>query len=368
MTISDAVAAARCPPGIQELVTHENMDVFFSLLAFESDLEDNSSCAEEKNLRCMIWDLLQLLPTEPRLQDILGMVPRDAASNSRKGHHVDWEIWLPSRSDAPSTYRLLYALQLVESMASSYTTVTSTSASSSYSGTATAASEAVELELNGSAKTNLEQGNAAVPKAVAANAAEENTDPNVEEHLASDKNEGEEGKALDNWCTRFVQEGGLDHLVHIISTISLTSRADKSEGEVSSSNRMSAKRKDGAGHDDIARHHSSDVGVTVRCAKKLLGIVSFFLLRTENSDSERKRLSRLMLVESFGQHILKLIHWSCCIEVSILLRWDCRLGELFIVSSLISHFSCCVFLFKLLVAGVALLRSKRGSAECSVQK
>ena len=89
--------------GVAEFAAHRRLAVIFSLLD-ESKWEDKSLA---KNSRSLVWNLIQILPTESELDQKL----QNAVTND---HLVDWNALLSIPTEPLHLYHLLYSLQATE--------------------------------------------------------------------------------------------------------------------------------------------------------------------------------------------------------------------------------------------------------------
>ena len=89
--------------GVAEFAAHRRLAVIFSLLD-ESKWEDKSLA---KNSRSLVWNLIQILPTESELDQKL----QNAVTND---HLVDWNSLLSVPTEPLHLYHLLYSLQAIE--------------------------------------------------------------------------------------------------------------------------------------------------------------------------------------------------------------------------------------------------------------
>jgi len=96
-------------PGIATLISPSCIDSFFSF--FSPDVCHDTE--DKKQLCTLVWDLLQLLPTEPQLQKDFNCIENHHKTTCEA---IPWEKWLPTPGEGQSTahFRLLYGLHLVE--------------------------------------------------------------------------------------------------------------------------------------------------------------------------------------------------------------------------------------------------------------
>lgn len=89
--------------GIAELAAHRHLEIIFSLL-------DTSKCEDQnlaKEIRSLVWNLVQILPTESELDQKL----HDAVSSDCI---IEWKALLLVPNEPLHLYQLLYSLQAVE--------------------------------------------------------------------------------------------------------------------------------------------------------------------------------------------------------------------------------------------------------------
>ena len=237
-------------PRIEDMICiDENVETLFSLL---DDFAKESE-RDQKQVRKDVWELLQLLPTSPRLVDAITLL-RPAPMNEGGPERIvlDWNKWLPSMHDMPSTFRLFYSLQLLEWNV-----------------------ESQKLSQTAKCSGNPERDASA------------------------------ESKRSVSWCVRFVDSGGLDHLMHLVAKVDLLSGITveaKKQGEKEALN-LSAR--------DYPR-----LLLMLQCTKKLIETIAL-VADSGQSDSDCLFLFALVSPDVFTGHLLKLVGWSCWIEIQL---------------------------------------------------
>jgi len=299
--------------GICELVSKSHMEQFFSLLSGTplhgeiGDVDNKVPGRQVIIIRDLVWELLQLLPSDPRLRIALLLLDDWHSETGRDNNLIgtvsfDWNLCLPhpspdtsvSRSVPSAPYRLLYSLQLVSSL------------------TARASIDPKhENDTSNKVTFSDEAHNLPVKKSEDLSRNSDGRLQNAENdtNFISDVGNREavsNGKLSngnfdpDMWSSRFVHKGGLDHLIHLLVGIDLSGILFDSAVE----------SKDGA----LSSQSTSDGLIMLRCASRLLRLICHFFERdcAEISDTTIGGTS------NFGpllKHVLKLTHWSVTFQL-----------------------------------------------------
>ncbi len=271
-------------PGILELLSSGCMKFLFTLLSYYK-IQD----VDMLHRRQLVWDLLQLLPTEPILQEGIDEM---LSGNKR----TSWAQLIPTPNDNGDTrrifFRLLYSLQVFERA------FTQLSVSSDGIGK-------VAKDENHEKENEREYNNNVVDQGIETNAVfvideddEENHDiassiKNVDD--GSDKLDGDDGIASKECVENFLYNEGLQHLVNLFLSL----------GDCYFNRQNQDSQLD---------HEISTLAVT--CANKLI-----FLIATVTGEYKAYPCdSRISLVTSgkcspFFTILLKLIHWAITFQV-----------------------------------------------------
>ena len=273
------------PPmaAIAELVKPQHISDFFLLLC-------EKISKEQRQIRDLVWDLLQLLPTDPKMTLELSFLTTYSKTNKAFDERIDkiisfhvgdcceWEILLPPLVDPESSFRLLYSLQIVESLAG----------------------ESAEENTTTSAKK------ARIAPDTKDDIVRNQTSPNQRlNNLSVDRGTGKKP----TWNLEFSSRGGVAHLINILLNI------DTSPNGRYNVNQLDHAKNHIDSLDDFL--FSSNLLFILRCTHRLQQLLIFFL---EESSEGRSTLIAVITEQSgFGRllsHTLEMLHWSVCIQVS----------------------------------------------------
>jgi hypothetical protein len=298
--------------GICELVSKNHMEQFFSLLS--GTPLHGEICAVDNNvpgrqiiiIRDLVWELLQLLPSDPRLRIALLWLdnwhPETGHDNNLIGTvSFDWNLCLPhpshgdssvSRSVPSAPYRLLYSLQLVSSL------------------TARASTDPKHKNDTSNKVTFSDEAhNLPVKKSEDLSRNSDGRHQNVENDTTVGNREAVSNGKLSNgnvdpdmWSSRFVHKGGLDHLIHLLVGIDVSGILFDS----------AMASKDGT----LSSQSASDGLIMLRCASRLLCLICHFFER-ECVDISDTTIGDTSNFGPLLKHVLKLTHWSVTFQVRL---------------------------------------------------
>jgi len=258
---------------ITELIQPQHIDAFFSLLCVKIS-------KEYRELRELVWDILQLLPTDPNMRIELRALRPCPLANSNNAQlknvfrfntpeYFNWNRLLPPLLSSESSFRLLYSLQHVQSLIADSCPKDSSRSSK-------------KLKTDVDIVDTIE-----VPKL----------------NIRQLKSKEFSGKGQ-NWSNDFFSKGGVAHLINILLDI---------DGGIKIQN---LENDDPSYLDEFL--FSSNLLYILRCINRLQQLVVFFL---ETSTELLSNLTSIMDKESvFGpllHHTLKMIDWSVSIQVNI---------------------------------------------------
>ena len=346
-------------PGIAEIVSHENMDHLFSLLCVDGSggakegEESVATYSHQMALRDSVWELLQLLPTEPRLKDALEFTSMNGIASP------EWKNWLPSPVDGTSAaFRLLYGLQLVESLI-----IHNPSALNKRQSQHIGRVSKRNVPMHNVASVTVDGNGCEVNAGIAKKGAVSGTEkigivvdiprtavcgngtgtaevdkkyyklrqlPQPYDTIPATASLGEGPK----WCSQFVALGGFRHLVNLLASLRLSEGITEGAVHLLSSDcafqHESSRNSQGF---EKSTSCPSDLLIFLRCANKLLRLIGFF---TEKGDEEvEDNISQnLVAGKAMGEVtienparlvrcLLRLISGTCSFQVSFIFL-SCR--------------------------------------------
>ena len=259
---------------ITELVKSHHISVFFHLLSQNFSLSD-------KQIREIVWQLLQLLPTDPELKmELVSLVPMSFDGGGKKKNcnksftqifanhntqHCNWEKLLPPLIDPGKSFNLLYALQVVQSL---------TVEGADLKAASSKKAKLSEIDVNNKTKTLLHVD-----------------DRNI------------------SWKKLFFCRGGVAHLLNILLNIDTSTKGPfHFEGRLKGDN-----------HDENYEEYlvSTNLLFLLRCIHHIQQLLIFFLKELKSTESDF--MNDVTESSSFGlliSHILQTLHFSVSIQVS----------------------------------------------------
>lgn len=283
---NDYVSSEYSHNGLSELLSEKCIETLFSLLTSSSDRNKVGNTSRKREL---VWDLLQLLPTETILQEDLDSLFSTKSNNQQKKSTLRKWLPIPSLNGDKhcEMFKLLYCLQVVERIIYKIDCKTDER---------TGIDMKDSIIIDGNNIAEVDESNAVV-------VIDEDDD---DDGLHSSKRHGSANER--NGCTNehenslsvqtFLLHGGLEHLVDMFIALS-----DVYFHIPNSS----------IDHD----HESSTLAVT--CANKLVFLICSLVTQHKNMCHD----DRISLV-TFGEcsplftQLLKTIHWSIIFQVRLL--------------------------------------------------
>jgi len=288
-------------PGISELLSNRCMETLFSLLSNNFQQEDLMHAYQ---LRSLVWDLLQLLPTDPSLLHGINAMGFTVVDTYGEEKH-DWDQWLPLRPSNETKswllFRLLYSLQVVEYLIIHLET-TGMNHSQSMVVEDGALVDDVEKDdeiivVNKKESGKLENRNRETVVVIDDDEDDESsslkqTNDNTVENMSSKQPYDEKKATLKSdskhWCTTFILHGGIDHLIDLFLSLDLSNLELKSI-------------------QNTKRDHEIN-SLVIACANKLIFLIITLTKSCREDQQDISFASKKYFL--FFLHLLKIIHWA----------------------------------------------------------